>query len=65
MAFHEIVEGTKQQKAARQYILDSIDDLDEIPTDKAGPGSCAIIPSAGKVYFLTPSGTWTAYGGGE
>lgn len=65
MAYNEIVEGTRKQKAARSYILDSVDDLDEIPTDKAGPGSMAIIPSAGKIYFLTPDGAWTQYGGSE
>ncbi|MBQ2634074.1 MAG: hypothetical protein IJF88_05810 [Oscillospiraceae bacterium] len=65
MAFNEIVEGTRQQKAARSYILDSVDDLDNIPTDKTGPGSTAIIPSAGKIYFLTPDGAWTQFGGSE
>jgi hypothetical protein len=62
MAYDEIMEGTRQQKAARNYILDGIDDLVKIPTEKTGPGSMAIIPSIGKVYFLTPSGTWTPYG---
>ncbi len=65
MAYNEIVEGSKRQKAARQYILDSVDDLDTIPSDEAGPGSMAIIPSVGQVYFMTPAGTWTAYGAGE
>ena len=65
MAYHEIVEGTKQQKAARPYVLDSVDDLDSIPADKAGPGSVAVVPSAGKVFFKTPSGAWVPYGSNE
>lgn len=65
MAYSEIVEGTKKQKGARPYILDSVDDLASIPVSKAGPGSMAIIPSVGKIYFLAPGGTWTEYGGSE
>ena len=61
MAISEIVEGAKQQTAARRFILDSVGDLGSIPTNKAGPGSVAIVPSAGMIYFLTPNGEWTPF----
>ena len=64
MAYSEIVEGGRRQKAACEYVLDSTADLDSIPTDLAGPGSMAIVPSAGEIYMMTPAGEWVLYGGG-
>ena len=45
----------------KEFILDSIDDLSNLPTNIRSGSSALIIPT-GEVYFLNGSKTWTAVG---
>ena len=64
MAF-SVIGKTWDYKYRADYVLDSDDDVSDLPTD-VQPGSTAVVAnSTGHVYMLSPSGTWRPFGWSE
>lgn len=56
MAYNIIANGGQTVPGIKEYVIDSIDDLDCLP--KTPMGSTALIISTGKVYILDGSQEW-------
>lgn len=61
MAIVKTGEGTEY--VAYEFIMDSVDEFASLPP--AHPGSTAICPAAGVIYFVNASGQWVEFGAGE
>ena len=63
MAFKMVNENWSscQGEYMREYILDTEDDVKDLPQDCTG--SSALVVETGNVYIMNASGNWSLYGG--
>ena len=49
----------------KEYILDSAEDVKNLPTEKIHAGSTALVIPSGDLYMLNGEKKWVKVGGGE
>lgn len=47
----------------KEFILDSVEDVKDLPTTKIRIGSTALVISSGDLYMFNGEGNWVAVGG--
>ena len=49
----------------KEFLLDSKEDVKDLPIEKVHIGSTALVISSGDLYMLNGNKEWTIVGGGE